>query len=476
MKRDDEQFIQSLLDGEVSAQEFDQFQERLRSDAELKKNYLSYVQLYHALDEFGEELKINNLTPVDQLEPVVETTQNVIQHPAAALASAKKRRFPAIPASIAAVLAISGIAAWFMGQPNDQEIPPALATFGPQAEWTFSDHENNALAGSELPARGTLTLTRGTTQLKLAKGVTAWIQAPAKLTYLDPMHVEMSQGRAHFHVAEEGHGFTLRAGELEVVDLGTRFGLSVMEGQPQEVHVLEGTVAATASGIEKTLAAGEAVQLQPDGLFQPLPANEALFPSRLAREILVFKDDFRHRAGPVANQRPGSGNGPWVVTEGKPRFDGTSMVGGIGEMAIFGQLNAPRLGPENPVLLVTVETKSSASFHSPGFAGVSLFRGNEEAIFFGDCHGDHPSWGLDIRRHGTPIHPPTEVRGARSVTLRYDFNTGEVSLFHGLKAQGKPFLVTKCRPNLDLDRIRIAHGKGGELNVNQLVIRTLTEK
>ena len=466
--RKNEDLIQSLLDGELSQADFDLFQDRLRAEPELRRAYMDYASLYHALSESGEELQVSTL------EAVEEIPLNTI--PLTSAYQPKKRRFPAIPLGIAAVVALSGVVAWYGTRPGIEAIPPALATFGPQASWQFSDAEGENLSGSQLPANGTLSLTRGTTQLELAKGVTAWVQAPAKLTYLDPLHVRFEEGRAHFHVTEKGHGFRVTTPDLEVIDLGTRFGLSALPGHPEEVHVLEGTVIAKNPSKELTLNLGEAVQLQPDGMFQSLPADPSLFPGRLTREILVFRENFNHTAGPLDQQNPYSGKGPWVVSKGTPQLDGKHLQGGVGEMAIHGRLNAPQLGADHPILLVTLQTGPSGSFHSGGYAGLSLFRGNDEVVFFGDCFGGKNSWGLDVRRDGKPRYPETAVAGARAVTLRYHFLTGNLSLFHGEKAHGLPFLETKTQPELILDRLRIAQGDGGEINVDEVSVRILSDR
>ena len=145
-------------------------------------------------------------------------------------------------------------------------------------------------------------------------------------------------------------------------------------------------------------------------------------------------------------------------------------------MAIHGRLNAPKIGTNYPILLVTLETSPSGSFHSKGYAGLSLFRGNEEVFFFGDCYGENASWGIDVSRQGLPRYPEASVSGARTVTLRYHFITGSLALFHGPKAQGTPFLETKAQPELDLDRLRIAQGNGGEINVSEVSVRILSNK
>ncbi|MDC1448255.1 hypothetical protein N8218_01225, partial [bacterium] len=59
--RKNEDLIQSLLDGELSQADFDLFQDRLRAEPELRRAYMDYASLYHALSESGEELQVSTL-------------------------------------------------------------------------------------------------------------------------------------------------------------------------------------------------------------------------------------------------------------------------------------------------------------------------------------------------------------------------------------------------------------------------------
>ena len=56
MKRADHQIVQQVLDGSVTKEVFDGFQERLRGEPELVKLYGDYASMHHSLcEEFEDE-------------------------------------------------------------------------------------------------------------------------------------------------------------------------------------------------------------------------------------------------------------------------------------------------------------------------------------------------------------------------------------------------------------------------------------
>ncbi|MDB4618253.1 hypothetical protein OAG53_01115 [Akkermansiaceae bacterium] len=58
----------------------------------------------------------------------------------------------------------------------------------------------------------------------------------------------------------------------------------------------------------------------------------------------------------IEKKCPNSESGHQGVPEEKPRFDGDSLLGGIGDMAVFGELNVLRPS-SNPILLVSQQRK-----------------------------------------------------------------------------------------------------------------------
>ena len=60
-----------------------------------------------------------------------------------------------------------------------------------------------------------------------------WVSGPASLQIVSDMLVKLTDGQATAHVPEWAHGFSIETPNVNVVDLGTKFGvLSVAEASP----------------------------------------------------------------------------------------------------------------------------------------------------------------------------------------------------------------------------------------------------
>jgi len=85
-------------------------------------------------------------------------------------------------------------------------------------------------------------LDRGSLQMQLSSGVVMDFTAPVHLRLEDAMHATLLSGCVTADVGENGHGFTIDTSSARVVDLGTRFGVSLMEDGDTEVAVFQGMV------------------------------------------------------------------------------------------------------------------------------------------------------------------------------------------------------------------------------------------
>ena len=114
-------------------------------------------------------------------------------------------------------------------------------------------------AGSRSRVRD-LTVAEGLLKLRLANDVSIELLAPARLSFIDPMHVRILSGKATVDVGPHGKGFILDAPQTRVVDLGTRFGVDASTTDSTGVVVIEGSVELhSREGRVDHLAEGEGV-------------------------------------------------------------------------------------------------------------------------------------------------------------------------------------------------------------------------
>jgi ferric-dicitrate binding protein FerR (iron transport regulator) len=120
-------------------------------------------------------------------------------------------------------------------------------------------------AGSRSRVRD-LTLDEGLLKLRLANDVSIELLAPARLRFIDPMHVRIHSGKATVDVGQHGKGFILDAPQTRVVDLGTRFGVDASAADSTGVVVIEGSVELHSKrGSVNHLAEGEGVVVNTSG-------------------------------------------------------------------------------------------------------------------------------------------------------------------------------------------------------------------
>lgn len=101
--------------------------------------------------------------------------------------------------------------------------------------------------GRALPA-GDYSLPGASMGLSFAGGAQLVVEEPAQLSLLSPSRARLMGGKAAAHVPEGARGFTVETPGVEVVDLGTEFGVSVGPSGVSDVHVFSGEVEARVAG------------------------------------------------------------------------------------------------------------------------------------------------------------------------------------------------------------------------------------
>ncbi|MEM0896452.1 MAG: FecR family protein [Verrucomicrobiota bacterium] len=105
-------------------------------------------------------------------------------------------------------------------------------------------------------------------EFELGKGVRVAAVGPTVLDFTSPERVRLVSGRLMADVPEGAEGFRVDAGDVSVVDLGTRFAVTLdEEGGVTSVHVYDGRVAAGMPGYAdqgtRNLSTGATVRLNP---------------------------------------------------------------------------------------------------------------------------------------------------------------------------------------------------------------------
>lgn len=265
MNRNDHHLIQQVLDGDITREAFDAFQQRLREEPKLLALYGDYALLHHTLCEEFEGRSAAGLHLLGRERRVYG-----IRH---ALA-------------VAAVLALLAVV-WFtrpqMGRGAPDDV--ALLTFSVDAVWEIEGSTRSIGGATGVGGGSVLHLACGRAGVSLSPTVTALIEGPAELTFLSGKAVFIKTGRGYFTVGGSGDGLVLETPRIKTSDFGAVFGIEVPAQGAEEILVSFGEmrIVSKASKEEVVLAEGDAAQIPPKGSIGRFPVDDRRFAKALGR-------------------------------------------------------------------------------------------------------------------------------------------------------------------------------------------------
>ncbi|MBT8037278.1 MAG: FecR domain-containing protein [Verrucomicrobiae bacterium] len=258
--------IQALLDGCITDADLSSLETELEQSEEARKLYLDYTEIHSLMEQKASGASAAyNVVSIDRI-------------------ISKQKRIRIAVFAAAAVLIIGLVSLRLL---TVQEGPPALVfNTAAGSEFTLThDPGDSETEGMIMDKGSRLQLSRGTVELTFASGVRSVIKAPADMTLQEDDTLFLNRGAAWFDVPEKAIGFTVKTKDLNVVDLGTEFGVVSKPGAYGEVHVFNGKVKASALNIRKEsviLVANEARRNNPTGRLDTIAVNPSAFLKNLA--------------------------------------------------------------------------------------------------------------------------------------------------------------------------------------------------
>jgi hypothetical protein len=329
-------------DGTLSADDGARLDSLIQSNDDARRFYNNYMFLHAELYAQHASLNVESRgSRVESREP------KIAFEPERAVSSpTSSSRWFAIAATILGVAISSSWLTIAMTRDRGQVAQSAAAATGETvARITASRNclwqpgSQNIGYGSQLTAGQRLELSTGLVEITFADGAAVVLEGPATFDVHAPGKAELHEGRLAAVVPERAHGFQIATSRLNVVDLGTEFGLMTEPEGPTEVHVFNGLVKAQLldeSGHQVRtveLNTSEAARIQPaTSLVARIPARDEEFVRSLSiapgpHDGLYAYDGFNYPAGPLAEQNGGFGwAGPWFNVEadvaGDPNSNG----------------------------------------------------------------------------------------------------------------------------------------------------------
>jgi hypothetical protein len=203
----------------------------------------------------------------------------------------------------------------------------------------WAETAKNLGFGSRLTSGERLDLANGLVEITFNDGAVVVLEGPANFDVDSPGRAQLHEGRLTAVVPERAHGFQVATARMNVVDLGTEFGLMAEPEGTAEVHVFNGLVKAQLLDERGNqvrtmeLNTSQAARIEPAAaLVARIPARDDEFVRTLSvaagpHDGLYAYDGFNYPAGPLDEQNGGFGwAGPWFSVEADSKA-GTSSNG-----------------------------------------------------------------------------------------------------------------------------------------------------
>ena len=265
--------ISAWLDGRITEDDSSAIQEMLRSSKAARDEFSRWTQLDAALRETTER-------GAETAAP-----EKIVPLPAPAVRF-RSLGWLAAAASFAALLGITAL--WMHDRRH--VAPPQLSSRAPEqtnagcailtraTEAEFADAAGLRVGDTIRP--GALRLTRGAAQIEFFSGASMILQAGASLELVSPWEAICRAGKVTVRVPPPAQGFKLRTAGMELVDLGTEFGVDAEANGAAEVHVFEGKVEAHPENAPtQLLSTGQSLRREEDRTLSAGDARPEDFPS-----------------------------------------------------------------------------------------------------------------------------------------------------------------------------------------------------
>jgi hypothetical protein len=207
-------------------------------------------------------------------------------------------------AACLAVLAAGVWSLWFRGPATrNGATSTAVAVLARAVDARWGPGTESLRVGSALEP-GRLRLESGLAQVVFYSGARVVMEGPTELQLISPTEAVCPAGRLLAEVPQAARGFRLKTAQLDVVDLGTSFGIDATGGQT-EVHVFKGKVeffAGTAA--KQSLGEGRAARVQGSAPPRLMAANVEAFTAMFdLQQRSMASEAVRYDQWRVANAR-----------------------------------------------------------------------------------------------------------------------------------------------------------------------------
>jgi hypothetical protein len=261
MKLDEtERLLARTIEGEATAEEQAQLAELLRSDEAAKEQARRQLEIdaHLAIAMVGEFSTEKHMREIMSNVESADSEQFAMGVESRLNRRRSTQRFGAI----AAVMLLSCIGIFYFSASTME--PAAMATVSRADNVVWS--EGALSSGQALESGSSLRIEKGLLELDLDGRWRLIVEGPASMDFPEPGRAILHRGRIVMRATVKGHGYSIETPQGNIIDLGTEFGISVVDDGMVETHVIDGSVEAVSNtGRRVTLMRSDALRMGEGG-------------------------------------------------------------------------------------------------------------------------------------------------------------------------------------------------------------------
>jgi hypothetical protein len=340
--------LSELCNGTITADDIARLDVLLSNDVAARQSYNDYLFLHAEL--YAQHASLEAVERVESRESRDKGRESE------QVTSRAPRRWLAVAAALVGVAAVSSWGTYLASRGGAGASAPVVANGDIDKNGAIAadpslsvaritatrnclwQHATNGIGfGSRLHPGQRLELAAGLVEITFDDGAAVVLEGPATFDVRARGEARLHEGRLSAVVPERAHGFQVATSRVNIIDLGTEFGLMAEAEGATEVHVFNGLVKAQLLDEMGNQLRTVELNTSEGARIQPAVAEVAKIAARdeeFVRSLSVASgphdglyayDGFNYPAGPLAEQNGGFGwAGPWFNVEADAQSDANS--------------------------------------------------------------------------------------------------------------------------------------------------------
>ena len=302
----------ALVDETITSDQLSRLQQWLCESEEARRFYVLFMSQDAGLCSYAAEMQTDPADAPLNARPNMEESEfgqrlwsRIIKSPIARMRADLWRRFA--PYAFAVMLLVVFLLSQAINN-NSQPIPLSDRIAQPMQESTDDgvavltqafaiewDQEIQPQIGDTIPP-SVLRLKSGLAQIEFYSGASLLLEGPAELQLISADQCFCRKGKCRVVVPRSAQGFTVLSADIEMIDLGTEFGVEVTPQRETQVHVFDGKVELYPPDTQRTaenrieLLAGTGRRIERSGELSPIVADPNVFVSMREMKQRVDED------------------------------------------------------------------------------------------------------------------------------------------------------------------------------------------